>query len=114
MATYQPVDFKWRHFHGEVIMQGVRWYCRYGISYRDLEEMMAERGVVVDHTTVYRWVQDYAPKLKQRLDWYKQAYARRWHLDQTYIKVKGQWKYLYRAIDEQGNTIDFIYPIVEI
>ena len=107
MATYQPVDLKWRHFHGEVIMQCVRWYCRYGISYRDLEEMMAERGSVIDHTTLYRWVQHYAPKLKQRLDWYKQAYARRWHLDQTYIKVKGQWKYLYRAIDEQGNTIDF-------
>ena len=85
----------------------VRWYCKYGISYRDLEEMMAERGVVIDHTTLYRWVQHYAPQLKNRLDWYKKRHARSWFVDETYIKVKGQWKYLYRAIDEQGNTIDF-------
>ncbi len=79
----------------------------YGISYRDLEEMMAERRMTIDHTTVYRWVQHYAPELKKRLDWYKKRYARRWHLDETYIRVKGEWKNLYRAIDEQGNTIDF-------
>lgn len=72
-----------------------------------LEEMMSERGITVDHTTVYRWVQHYAPELKNRCDWYKRRYASRWHLDETYIKVKGEWKYLYRAIDEQGNTIDF-------
>src|SRR3989338_5986372 len=69
--------------------------------------MMAERGLTIDHTTVYRWVQHYAPELKKRLDWYKRGYARRWHLDKTYIKVKGEWKYLYRAIDERGNSIDF-------
>ena len=107
MANYQPTAFKWRHFHGEVIMQCVRWYCKYGISYRDLEEMMAERGLEIDHTTVYRWVQHYAPELKKRLNWYKKRYSSRWHLDETYIKVKGEWKYLYRAIDERGNTIDF-------
>ena len=107
MITKQPSAFKWRHFHGEIILQCVRWYCKYGISYRDLEEMMAERGLAIDHTSLYRWVQYYAPKLKNHLDWYKKRYARRWFLDETYIKVKGQWKYLYRAIDEQGKTIDF-------
>ena len=60
-------EFKWRHFAGELILLCVRWYCKYGISYRDLEEMMAERGVAVDHTTLYRWVQRYAPELEKRL-----------------------------------------------
>ena len=85
----------------------LRWYCKYGISYRDLEEMMVERGFEIDHTTLYRWVQHYAPELKKRLEWHKKRYASRWHLDETYIKIKGEWKYLYRAIDERGNTIDF-------
>lgn len=100
-------DFKWRHYQGDVILQCVRWYCKYGISYRDLEEMMAERGLSIDHTTLYRWVQHYAPELNKRLSWYKQRYSRRWYLDETYIKVRGEWKYLYRAIDEHGNTLDF-------
>lgn len=107
MSSSRPIDFKWRHFHQEIILQCVRWYCKYGISYRDLEEMMAERGLSIDHTSLYRWVQHYAPKLKQRLEWYRKRYTHRWYLDKTYIKVKGQWKYLYRAIDEQGHTIDF-------
>ncbi|STX55762.1 transposase [Legionella beliardensis] len=83
------------------------WYCKYGLSYRNLEETMAERGFTLDITTIYRWVQHYAPELKKRLDWYKKRYLRRSHLDETYIKLKGEWKYLYRAIDEGGNTIDF-------
>ena len=62
-------DFKGRHFEGEVILWAVRWYCRYGISYRELEEMLAERGLSVDHTTIYRWVQKYAPEIEQRLRW---------------------------------------------
>ncbi|MDF2866962.1 MAG: transposase [Gammaproteobacteria bacterium] len=107
MTVKNPCDFKWRHFQGELILQYVRWYCKYGISYRDLAEMMAERGLSVDHTTVYRWVQCHAPELKKRLDWYKKRYSNRWHLDETYIKIKGEWKYLYRAIDENGNTVDF-------
>ncbi len=61
------LDFKWRHYRGEVILWAVRWYCRYGISYRELEEMLAERGVEVDHTTIYRWVQHYAPEMGRRL-----------------------------------------------
>ncbi|WP_435890928.1 hypothetical protein [Legionella longbeachae] len=83
MRSTKPAAFKWRHFHGEVILQCVRWYCKYGISYRDLEEMMAERGLEIDHTTLYRWVQHYAPELKKRLDWHKKRYANRWHLDET-------------------------------
>jgi len=87
MDKYQPADFKWRHFHGEVIMQCVRWYCKYGISYRDLEEMMTERGLTIHHTTVYRWVQHYAPELKKRLEWHKKRYASRWHLYPFNLKV---------------------------
>jgi len=104
--AYQSKDFKWRHFQGDIILQCVRWYCKYG-SYRDLEEMMSERGVIVDHTTLYRWVQQYAPELKKRVEWYQNKYCNRWYLDETYVKVKGKWKYLYRAIDEHGRTLDF-------
>jgi transposase, IS6 family len=64
------LDFKWRHFQGEVILWAVRWYCRYGVSYRDLEQMMGERGVGVDHSTIYRWVQMYAPEMEKRLRWH--------------------------------------------
>ncbi len=71
MRSTKPAAFKWRHFHGEVILQCVRWYCKYGISYRDLEEMMSERGFSITHTTLYRWVQHYAPELKKRLNWHK-------------------------------------------
>ncbi|MCC7528324.1 MAG: IS6 family transposase [Candidatus Melainabacteria bacterium] len=101
-------DFKWRHFQGEIILQCVRWYCKYGISYRDLEEMMEERGVDVDHTTIYRWVQHYAPEMEKRLRWHwRHSFDSSWRVDETYVKVKGQWKYLYRAIDKSGRTIDF-------
>lgn len=99
--------FKWRHFAGDMILWGVRWYCRYGISYRELQEMMAERGVAVDHTTLYRWVQHYAPELERRSRWYRRSCSGTWRVDETYIKVKGAWKYLYRALDAQGNTLDF-------
>lgn len=101
-------DFKWRHFRGEIILWAVRWYCKYGISYRELEEMMAERGVDVDHTTVYRWVQHYAPEMEKRLKWHlKSSFHQSWRVDETYVKVKGRWTYLYRAVDKQGETIDF-------
>ena len=101
-------DFKWRQFKGEIILGCVRWYCKYGISYRDLEEMMLERGVEVDHTTLYRWVQHYAPEIEKRLRWYwKPTLGLSWRVDETYIKVKGRWMYLYRAIDKDGYTIDF-------
>ena len=101
-------DFKWKHFQGEIILGCVRWYCKYGISYRELEEMMLERCVEVDHTTIYRWVQQYAPELEKRLRWYyKPGLGESWKVDETYIKVKGKWKYLYRAITKSGKTLDF-------
>ncbi|SHL68745.1 DDE domain-containing protein [Nitrosospira sp. Nsp11] len=101
-------DFKWRHFRGELILGCVRWYCKYGISYRDLAEMMLERGLDVDHTTLYRWVQHYAPEMEKRLRWYwKPPMGYSWRMDETYVKVKGEWTYLYRALDKKGHTIDF-------
>jgi transposase-like protein len=101
-------DFKWRHYAGEIILQCVRWYCKYGISYRDLEEMMRERGIEVDHTTLYRWVQTYAPEMEKRLRWYRQChFSGSWRVDETYVKVKGEWKYLYRAVTSEGRTIEF-------
>ena len=79
-------DFKWRHFQGDVILWAVRWYCRYPISYRDLEEMLAERGISVDHTTIYRWVQCYAPEMEKRLRWFwRRGFDPSWRLDETYV-----------------------------
>ena len=101
-------DFKERHFGGEIVLWAVRWYCRYGISYRDLEQMMAERGVSVDHSTIYRWVQRYAPEIEKRLRWHwRRPRSGSWRVDETYVKVRGKWSYLYRAVDKLGNTIDF-------
>ena len=86
----------------------MRWYCRYPISYRDLEAMMTERGVAVDHSTIYRWVQRFAPEMEKRLRWqWRRPQSRSWRVDETYIKVRGKWAYLYRAVDKLGNTIDF-------
>ena len=100
--------FKGRHFEGEIVLWAVRWYCRYGISYRDLEQMMGERGVNVDHSTIYRWVQRYAPEIEKRLRWqWRRPASTSWRVDETYIKVRGAWTYLYRAVDKDGNTIDF-------
>ena len=102
--------FSGRHFPREIILWAVRWYCRYGVSYRDLEEMMTERGAPVDHTTIYRWVQKYAPELDKQTRWYRQVpdwQARSWRVDETYIRVGGKWCYLYRAITAGGNTLDF-------
>ena len=101
-------DFKGRHFEGEIVLWAVRWYCRYGVSYRDLEQMMGERGVSVDHSTIYRWVQRYAPEIEKRLRWqWRGLRSTSWRIDETYVKVRGQWAYLYRAVDKHGNTIDF-------
>lgn len=101
-------EFKWRHYRAEIILGCVRWYCKYGISYRDLEEMMLERGVEVDHTTLFRWIQHYAPEMERRFrSYYKPTLGFSWQVDETYVKVKGKWCYLYRAIDKRGNTIDF-------
>jgi IS6 family transposase len=100
--------FKWRHFEGQIILLCVRWYLRYCLSYRDLEEMMAERGLKVDHTTIYRWVQQYAPELEKRCKPHLKQTNDSWRVDETYIKVKGQWLYLYRAVDSAGHTLEFL------
>ncbi len=78
-------DFKWRHYQGDIILGGVRWYCKYGISYRELEEMMLERVLEVDHTTIYHWVQHYAPEMEKRMRWYyKPHMGHIWQVDETY------------------------------
>jgi transposase, IS6 family len=101
-------DFKWRHFQDEVILWAIRRYCRYGMSYRDLEQMMGERGVAVDHSTIYRWVQKYAPEIDKRLRWlWRRPQSTNWRVDETYVKVRGKWTCLCRAIDKFENTIDF-------
>ena len=100
--------FKWRRFEKEIILVNVRWYLRYALSYRDLEEMMVERGVKVDHTTIYRWVQSYSPEIEKRCKPYLRKTNDSYRVDETYIKVKGKWKYFYRAVDSKGNTIDFL------
>jgi len=105
MAEQHP--FKWRHFQSEIILLCVRWYLRYPLSYRQLEEMMLERGLRVDHTTIYRWVQHYAPEIEKRCRPHLKMTTDSWRVDETYIKVKKEWVYLYRAVDSQGNTLDF-------
>ena len=100
--------FKWRHFEAEIILLCIRWYLRYALSYRDLEGMMRERGLCIDHTTIYRWVQRYAPELEKRCRPHLKACNDSWKVDETYIKVKGAWVYLYRAVDSEGNTLEFL------
>ncbi len=104
----QPNPFKWRHFEAEIILLCVRWYLRYSLSYRDLEEMMRERGLQVDHTTIYRWVQGYAPELEKRCRPHLKATNDSWRVDETYVKVRKTWMYLYRAVDSEGNTLEFL------
>jgi transposase-like protein len=99
--------FKGRHFDRSVILLCVRWYLAYNLSLRNLEEMMAERGISVDHATVHRWVVRYSPELLERFNQGKRPVAGKWHIDETYIKVRGRWMYLYRAIDSNGDTVEF-------
>jgi transposase-like protein len=100
--------FKLRRFIALVILQCVRWYSKYAISYRQLEEMMAERGVAVDHTTLWRWIQHYAPLLKKEIRWYQGYISGSWRVDDTCIRVHGEWKWLFRAIDKHGRTITWM------
>lgn len=100
--------FKWRHFEPTIILLCVRWYCRYQLSYRDLEEMMKERGLRVDHTTVFRWVQHYAPEINKRIRPHLKMSGTSYRVDETYIKVGKMCKYLYRAVDKEGQTIEFM------
>jgi len=92
------IDFKGSHFEKEIILWGIRWYVAYPISYRQLEEMMQERGASVDHATLNRWVIKYAPEFEKQFRRRQQPVGKSWRMDETYVRVKGQWKYLYRAV----------------
>jgi transposase-like protein len=102
------MNFKGSHFEKEIILWGVRWYIAYPISYRQLEEMMGERGVRVDHATLNRWVIKYAPEIEKRFRRRQCPVGRSWRLDETYVKINGKWAFLYRAVDKEGHTIDFL------
>jgi len=108
VSQKRPALFRGRHFEDVIIILCVRWYLRYSLSYRDLKEMMAERGLVVDHVTIWRWVQRYAPILNLRLGRERRRTNRSWRVDETYVRVAGNWVYLYRAVDSAGDTIDFL------
>src|ERR1700677_122424 len=100
--------FKGRHFDREIIVLCVRWYLRYKLSFRDLVEMMAERGLSLAHTTIMRWIQRYVPEFEKRWSRFARLAGRSWRVDETYVKIKGRWTYLYRAVDEEGKTVDFL------
>jgi transposase-like protein len=100
--------FKWRHYARDVILLCVRWYCRYQLSYRDVEEIMRERGLDMDHSTVFRWVQRYAPGINKRMRQHLKMSGTSYRVDETYIKVGKSCKYLYRAVDKSGQTIEFM------
>lgn len=103
------ISFKWKHFRKDIILLCIRWYLAYALSYRDIEEMMLERGLPVDHSTIQRWVVEYSPQLESEFrQKYKKSVGRSWCMDETYIKVKGKWVYLYRAVDKEDETIDFM------
>ena len=93
-------------FPPEVITLAVRWYLRFGLSYRDVEELLAERGIEVDHVSIYRWVQRFAPEFAEAARARQHVVGDRWHVDETYLKVGGTWRYLFRAIDQFGQVID--------
>jgi putative transposase len=111
MKTLNPAVarvLKRLHYPLDVILTCVRWYVAYPLSLRHLEEMMAERGVSVDHSTVHRWAIKLLPVLEKAFRRRKQPVGKSWRMDETYIRVKGEWRYLYRAVDKDGNTIDFL------
>jgi transposase, IS6 family len=112
VAVVQGRAFKGRQFAAEVILWAVRWYLMFPVSYRDLERMLQDRGIVVDHTTIFRWVQAYAAELEKRLRPHLRPTNGSWRVDETYIRVKGRWTYLYRAVDSRGQTIDFLLESV--
>ena len=101
-------SFKWKHYEGEIILLNVRWYLKYPLSYRNLKEMMIERGIQVDHSTIMRWVHQYSPEIEKKIRRPLRPTNDSWRVDETYITVKGEWKYLYRAVDSDGNTINFM------
>jgi transposase-like protein len=108
MCQLSPSLFRGRHFDRTVIILCVRWYITYKLSYRDLVEMMAERGVDVSHTTILRWVQRFVPEFEKHWRRYARPVGTSWRVDETYIRARGRWTYLYRAVDKQGLTVDFL------
>lgn len=104
----QDQAFKGRQFAAEVILWAVRWYLMFPISYRDLELMLQDRGFSVDHTTIFRWIQTYAVALEKRIRPHLCMSNGSWRVDETYVKIKGRWTYLYRAVDSRGQTVDFL------
>jgi IS6 family transposase len=104
----RPALFKWRHFEPAIITCAVGWYLRFSLSYRDVEALLIERGISADHTTIWRWVQGYAPALNQRCRRELKPTNGSWRVDETYVRAKGKWVYLYRAVDSGGATIDFL------
>lgn len=100
--------FRGRHFDRSIIILCVRWYITYKLSYRDLVGIPAARGVILSHTTILRWVQHYVPEFEKRWNRYAQAVGKSWRVDETYIRVRGRWTYLYRAVDRQRLTVDFL------
>src|SRR5512134_3082994 len=102
------ISFTGAHFPPEIILMGGRWYVAYPLSYRHVEELMEERGVPIDHATIQRWVVKYSPQLDEAFHRRKRPIGHSWRMDETYIRVKGEWRYLYRAVDKTGQTIDFL------
>ncbi|MFZ3179216.1 MAG: IS6 family transposase [Methylocystis silviterrae] len=100
--------FKGRHFDREIIILCVRWYLRFKLSFRDLVEMMAERGIYLVHTTIMRWMQRLCPEFEKRWSRFARKVGASWRVDETYVKIKGRWTYLYRAADKEGKTVDFL------
>jgi transposase-like protein len=107
MKSCRPPLFWKRKFEPHVIVTCVRWYCRFALSLRDLEELMAERGLSVDHTTIWRWVQTYGPEVCRRLQGEVKRKSSTWHMDETFVRIAGKWMYLFRAVDSHGQTVDF-------
>ena len=109
MSRFVSVDelFAGRHFDGEIVVLCVRWYLSFKLSYRDLVSMMSERGIRLAHTTILRWVQHYTPDFEKRWKRYARPVGGSWRMDETYVKVRGEWVYLYRAVDKAGKTVDF-------
>ena len=106
MRQLSPTLFRGRHFDHAIIVLCVRWYITYKLSYRDLVEIMAERGVDVSHTTILRWVQIYVPEFEKRWRHYARPIGTSWRVDETYIRVRGRWTDLYRAVDRRGLPVD--------
>ena len=102
------LSFANKQFSSATMLMAIRWYLAYKLSYRDIEELLAERGVQVDHATIHRWVLEYAPQLEAVFRQRKRPVSASWKMDETYLKVKGEWQYLYRAVDKYGDTIDFM------